>query len=83
MTISMLSTHSYKMGARRQQWMLFRPPFLTTCERFVKNTRSSRIKLIKRLFYRFILSQALKHFFPTPFEEVACVRSGVYIVYTP
>jgi hypothetical protein len=33
------------MGACRQQWMPFRPPFLTAGEQFVKNTISSKIKL--------------------------------------
>ena len=59
MFISMLSTYSYNMGTRRQRWMQFWPPFLTACERFVKNTSSSRIKLIKRLFYCFILNQVI------------------------
>ena len=49
------------------------PPFLTACERFVKNTSSSRIKLIKQLFYRFILNQA-EVFLPNPFQR-GCSRS--------
>ncbi len=44
---------------------------------------SSRIKLIKRLFYRFILNQAKAFLGPTPSEGVARVRSGVSIVNTP
>ena len=66
MFISMLSTYLYNMGARRRLWMPFWPPFLTACERFAENTSSSRVKLIKRLFYRFILNQA-KAFLPNPF----------------
>ena len=64
MLISMLSTYSYNMGARHRLWMPFWPPFLTTCKRF----GSSRIKLIKRLFYRFILNQA-RAFSPNPFRR--------------
>ncbi len=67
MFISMLSTYLYNMGARRGLWMLFWPPFLTACVRFVKNTGNSRIKLIMRLFYCFILNQA-KAFLPNPFR---------------
>ena len=43
---------------------------------------SSRIKLNKRLFHRFILNQA-KAFLPNPFREVACIGAGVSIVNTP
>jgi hypothetical protein len=68
MFISMLSTYLYNMGARRRLWMPFWPPFSTACERFVKNTSSSRIILIKRLFYRSILNQA-KAFLPNPFQR--------------
>ena len=42
------------------------PPFLTACKRFDENTISIRIKLIKRLFYHFILNQA-NAFLPNPF----------------
>jgi hypothetical protein len=38
--------------------MPFQPPFTTVGKRFVENTSSSRIKLIKRLFYRLILNPA-------------------------
>jgi hypothetical protein len=72
MFISMLSTYSYNMGARRRLWMPFWPPFSTACERFVENTSSSRIKLIKRLFYRFIPNQA-NVFLPNPFRR-GCLR---------
>jgi hypothetical protein len=58
MFISMLLTYSYCLGARRRWWMPFRAPFLTACERFAENTSSSRIKLITRLFYWFILNPA-------------------------
>jgi hypothetical protein len=58
MFISMLLTYSYNMGARRRLWMPFWPPFSTACERFVETTSSSIIKLIKRIFYGFILNQA-------------------------
>ncbi len=68
MLISMLLTYSYNMGTRRRIWMPFWPPFSTECERFVKNTSSSRIKLIKQLFYCFILNQA-KEFLPNPFRR--------------
>jgi hypothetical protein len=68
MLISMLLTYSYNMGARRRLWMPFWPPFSTACKRFGKNTSSSRIKLIKRLFYRFILNQA-KLFLPNLFRR--------------
>ena len=73
MFISVLSTYSYNMGARRRLWMPFWPPFSKACERFVKNTSSSRIILIKRLFYRFILNQA-KAFLPNPFQR-GCLHS--------
>jgi hypothetical protein len=66
MFISMLPTYSYNMCARRRSWMPLWPPFLTVCERFVKSTNSSRIKLIKLLFYCFILNQA-KAFLSNPF----------------
>jgi hypothetical protein len=66
MFISMLLTYSYWW------WMPFRPPFLTACERFTKNTSSSRINLFKKLFYRFILNQA-KAFLPNPFRR-GCPR---------
>ncbi len=46
------------MGARRQQWMSFWPPFLTAGKRFVENTSSSRIKLTTLLFYCFTLNPA-------------------------
>ncbi len=42
------------MGARRQQWMPFQPPFSTAGEQFVKNTISSKIKLTTPLFYCFL-----------------------------
>jgi hypothetical protein len=64
----MLSAYSYYMGARRRLWMPFWPPFLTACERFVENTSSSRINLIKQLLYSFILNQA-KTFLPNPFQR--------------
>jgi hypothetical protein len=72
MFISMLSAYSYNMGARRRLWMPFWPAFSTACERFDENTSSSRIKLIKRLFYRFILNQA-KSFLPNLFRR-GCPR---------
>ena len=46
--------------------MPFWPPFLTAGERFVENTSSSTIKLITRLFQRFILIQS-KALSPGPF----------------
>jgi hypothetical protein len=72
MFISMLSTYSYCLGARRRWWMPFRAPFLTACERFAENTSSSRINLFKRLFYCFLLNQAIE-FLPTPFRR-GCPR---------
>jgi hypothetical protein len=47
MIISMFLVYSYCLGVRRRKWMPFRPPFATAGERFVENTISSRIKLIK------------------------------------
>ena len=70
----MLSTYSYNMGARRRLWMPFWPPFSAECERFAENkSSSSRIKLSKRLCYRFILNQA-KAFLSNPFRR-GCLRS--------
>jgi hypothetical protein len=34
----MLLVYSYCLGARRQQWMPFWPPFATVGEQFVENT---------------------------------------------
>jgi len=82
MFISMLLTYSYYMGARRRWWMPFRTPFATAGERVVENTSSSRIKLIKWLFYRFIPTQRMRPR-PTPSEEVNRVWSGVSKVTTP
>ena len=61
------------MGVGRRLWMPFLPPFLTACKLFVKNTSSRGIKLIKRLFYRFILNQA-EGFLPNLFRR-GCPRS--------
>ena len=44
----------------------------TACERFIEKTSSSRIKLSRWLFYRFILNQA-KGFLPNPFQR-GCPR---------
>jgi hypothetical protein len=60
------------LGACRRWWMPFRAPFLTACERFAENTSSSRINLFKRLFYYFILNQAIE-FLPNPFRR-GCPR---------
>ena len=68
MFISMLLTYLYNMGTRRRSWMPFRPPFVTACKRLVENTSSSRIKLIKLLFYHFILNQATA-LLPNPFRR--------------
>ena len=54
----MLFVYSYCLGARRQQLMPFRPPFLAAGERFVENKMSCRIRLISLLFYRFIQNPA-------------------------
>ncbi len=75
MFISMLSTYSYCLGARRWWCMPFRAPFLTACERFAANTSSSRINLFKRLFYCFILNQAIE-FLPNPFRRGCPRRIG-------
>ena len=73
MYISMLLTYSYCLGAHRRQWMPFRPPFLTACERLrTENTSSSRINLCKQFFYCFLLNQA-KPFLPNPFQR-SCPR---------
>jgi hypothetical protein len=49
----MLLVYSYCLGARRQRWMPFQPPFVMVGEQFVENTSSSTIKLITRLFQPF------------------------------
>jgi hypothetical protein len=49
--ITMLFIYSYCLGAHRQQWMPFRPPFLATGERLVENKMSCRITFISLLFY--------------------------------
>jgi hypothetical protein len=72
MFISMVLTYSYNMGAHHRLWMQFWPPFSTTCEQFGENMCSSRIKLSKRLFYRFILNQD-KMFLPNPLQR-GCSR---------
>ncbi len=75
----------YIVGAHRQRWMPFWPPFLAT-GKLIKNTSSHRIKLIKRLFYQFIQNQA-KALLPSPFPRgslhpirkiynIPCHRSG-------
>ena len=51
MFISMLLVYLYCLGARRQQLMPFWPPFAMAGERLVKNSSSSRIKLISLLVY--------------------------------
>jgi len=48
--ISMLLVYSYSLGARRQQWMPFRPPFATAGKQLVENKMSCRIQLISLLF---------------------------------
>ena len=68
----------YNMGARHRQWMPFWPPFSAACEQLIENTSSSRIELIKQLFYRFILNQA-KRFLPNPFQRgcphlIGCIQ---------
>ncbi len=50
-SISILLVYLYCLGARRRQWIPFRPPFATAGERFIENTSSSRIKLISLSFY--------------------------------
>jgi hypothetical protein len=63
------------MGARHQQWMPFRPPFLTAGERFVKNTSISRIKLTTPLFYPFTLNPG-KALLNNPFQRGYLHRIG-------
>jgi hypothetical protein len=48
--------------------MPFWPPFLTVGKRFIKNTSSHRIKLIKQLIYQFIQNQA-QALLPSPFQR--------------
>jgi len=55
--------------------MLFRPPFLTVGKIFVGNTSSIRIKLIKQLFNRSILNQAIA-LLPNPFQRGYPVQLG-------
>ena len=64
----MLLVYLYCLGARRWWWMLFRPPFLTAGQRFIKNTSNHRIKWIKQLFYQFIQNQA-QALLPSPFQR--------------
>ena len=72
MFISMLSTYIHIIWAPAvDDGCRFGHHFMA-CERFVENTRSSRIKLISLLFYRFILIQA-KDFLPNPFGR-GCPR---------
>jgi hypothetical protein len=52
--ISMFLVYLYCLGARRRQWMPFRPPFVMAGEQLVENKMSCRIKKISLLFYRFI-----------------------------
>ncbi len=64
----MLLVYSYCLGARRWRWMPFRPPILMAVERFIKNTSSHRIELIKQLFYRFIQNRA-QALLPSPSQR--------------
>ncbi len=64
----MLLVYLCCLGARRQWWMPFWPPFLTAGKRLIKNTSSHRIKLIKQLFYQFIQNQA-QALLPSPFQR--------------
>ena len=63
------------MGAHRQWWMPFRQPFLTPSEWFINNSSSSRIKIIKRLFYWFIQNQA-QVLLPCPFRKGSLTLIG-------
>jgi hypothetical protein len=61
--------------------MPFRSPFLKACERFIKNTSSSRIKLIKRLFYCFILNKPIGAS-PRRDEDGTILVCSTYSTYT-
>jgi hypothetical protein len=78
----MLLVYSYCSGTRRQQWMPFWPPFLTAGKQFVKNRISSKNKSTMLLFYCFKLNPAYAPWL-TPLEEVACIRLGRSIDFTP
>ncbi len=65
---SMLLVYSYCLGACCWWWMLFWPPFSTAGKRFIKNTSSHRIELIKQLFYLFIQNQA-QALLPSPSQR--------------
>ncbi len=65
----------YYLGAHRQQWIPFWPPFLTTDKRFIKNTSSHRIKLIKEIIYWIIKNQA-QALLPSPFLRGSLHRIG-------
>ncbi len=60
------------MGARRWQWMPFRPPFMMVGERFVENAISKKSKITMPLFYCFKLNPAQTPL-ADPFER-GCLR---------
>jgi hypothetical protein len=70
------------MGARRQQWMPFWPPFMTAGKRFVENTSSIELNKLHPQFidsYKTLQQRP----WPTPSEEVTCVGLGGSIDPTP
>ncbi len=71
----MLLVYSHCLGARRWRWLLFWPPFSMAGERFIKNTSSHRIKLIKQLFYQSIQNQA-QALLPSPSQRGSLHQIG-------
>ena len=48
-SISILLVYLYCLGARRRQWMPFRPPFAMAGEQFIENASSNTNKIIPLL----------------------------------
>ncbi len=63
------------MGARCQQWMPFRPPFLTAGEQFIKNTSSIELDQLHDKFTD-LYKIPWQRSWPTLLEEVTCVGLG-------
>jgi len=81
---TMIVVYSDCLGARRQRWMLFRPPFLVAgelniyvyIEWFVKNMSSCRNKLISRLIYWNIYKTLQQHPRPTSSDGPPYAKAG-------
>ncbi len=63
----MLLVYLYCLGAHRQRWMPFWPPYLVASERFVENKMICRIKLIS-LFIIDLCKTLPKSPWPTPVD---------------